>query len=185
MAESAHNKLQRVRPPRVHIRYDVETEGGVERRELPFVVGVMGDFSGNPTEPLKSLTDRKFVEINRDNFDKVLSNMNPGLQMRVENTLEGDGSEMGVQLEFNKMADFSPQSVARQVKPLAELLDARDKLKSLQGRIDRSEDLENLLESILTSSDQIAKLSGALQGNDAPANDPSPAGGDEPSGSSE
>src|SRR5262249_7806993 len=100
MGDSIYDKKERVRKPRVHIRYDVETEGGVEQRELPFVVGVMGDFSGNPTEPLKPLRDRKFIQIDRDNFNEVMSRMKPGLTFKVKNTLQNDGSEFGVNLKF-------------------------------------------------------------------------------------
>ncbi|MGE0482450.1 MAG: type VI secretion system contractile sheath small subunit, partial [Phycisphaerae bacterium] len=97
MSGSMPHKITRVRKPRVHITYDVETNGAMVKRELPFVVGVLGDFSGNPTEKLPPLRDRKFVQIDRDNFDQVLANMKPGLKLRVENTLQGDGSEMSVQ----------------------------------------------------------------------------------------
>src|SRR3954462_8026925 len=98
MSRSIHDKLGRVRPPRVHITYRVETEGAVVEKELPFVVGVLGDFSGHPTKELKPLRDRKFVPIDRDNFNDVLAKMTPGLNLRVENTLKGDGTEMAVQL---------------------------------------------------------------------------------------
>ena len=120
MSSSIHDKLERVRPPRVHIRYEVETNGAVVQKELPFVVGVMGDFSGNPTEPLKPLKDRKFIQIDRDNFNDVMARMTPGLNFRVENTLEGDGSEMAVQLKFNSMEDFEPAKVVEQVEPLTQ-----------------------------------------------------------------
>src|SRR5207253_9485901 len=99
-AESIHDKLSRVRKPRVHITYQVETEGAVVEKELPFVVGVLGDFSGNPTQPLKPLKDRKFIQIDRDNFNDVMARMTPGLKIKVENTLKGDGSEMPVDLKF-------------------------------------------------------------------------------------
>src|SRR3972149_5764557 len=105
---SIHDKLSRVRAPRVHISYQVETEGAVVERELPFVVGVLGDFSGAPPSPLKPLKDRKFVQIDRDNFDDIMARMSPGLNMKVENTLQKDGSEIGVNLKFNSMADFAP-----------------------------------------------------------------------------
>src|SRR5512140_2939773 len=118
MSRSIHDKLKRVRKPRVHITYDVETEGAVVQKELPFVVGVLGDFSGNPTEPLKPLKDRKFIQIDRDNLNDVMARMTPGLNLRVENTLKGDGSEMAVQLKFNSIEDFEPANVVRQVAPL-------------------------------------------------------------------
>ncbi|MCA9170448.1 MAG: type VI secretion system contractile sheath small subunit, partial [Planctomycetales bacterium] len=108
MAPSVHDKLKRVRKPRVHITYEVETEGAVEEKELPFVVGVIGDFSGHPTAKLKPLKDRKFVNIDRDNINDVMKQMTPGLNLRVENTLKDDGSEMPVQLKFESMDDFDP-----------------------------------------------------------------------------
>jgi type VI secretion system protein ImpB len=159
MPESIHEKLKRVRKPRVHITYDVETEGAVVQKELPFVVGVMGDFSGDPTQPLKPLRDRKFVQIDRDNFNDIMSRMTPGLNLKVDNTLAGDGSEMGVQLQFNSMEDFEPANVARQVEPLRKLLETRDKLRDLLTKIDRSQDLENVLEQVLENTDKLKELS--------------------------
>lgn len=168
MAESVHDKLKRVRKPRVHITYEVETEGAVVVKELPFVVGVMGDYSGNPTEPLKPLKDRKFVQIDRDNFNDVMNRLTPGLNLKVENTLKGDGSEMGVELKFKSMDDFLPANVAKQVEPLRKLLETRDKLRDLQTKVDRSDELENVLERILQDSDQLKKASSEL-GVEAPA----------------
>jgi len=162
MAESIHEKLKRVRKPRVHITYDVETEGAVVEKELPFVMGVMGDFSGDPTEPLKPLKDRKFIQIDRDNFNDVMARMTPGLNLRVENTLTGDGSEMAVQLKFNSMEDFEPARVVKQVEPLRKLLETRDKLRDLLTKVDRSEDLESVLEDVLENTDRLKKLSEEL-----------------------
>ncbi len=162
MAESIHEKLKRVRKPRVHITYDVETEGAVVEKELPFVMGVMGDFSGDPTEPLKPLKDRKFIQIDRDNFNDVMARMTPGLNIRVENTLTGDGSEMAVQLKFNSMEDFEPARVVKQVEPLRKLLETRDKLRDLLTKVDRSEDLESVLENVLENTDRLKKLSEEL-----------------------
>ncbi len=160
--ESSQKKLNRVRKPRVHITYDVETEGAVVAKELPFVMGVLGDFSGNPTEPLKPLKDRKFVQIDRDNINDVMKRMTPGLNMKVKNTLKGDGSEIGVQLKFEKMEDFEPANVARQVEPLRKLLDTRDKLRDLLTKVDRSEDLESVLEGILKNTDELKKMAADL-----------------------
>jgi type VI secretion system protein ImpB len=162
MTKSIHDKLKRVRPPRVHITYDVETEGAVVQKDLPFVVGVLGDFSGDPTEPLKPLKDRKFVQIDRDNFNEVMSRMTPGLNLKVENTLKGDGSEMGVQLQFKSLEDFEPANVVKQVEPLRKLLETRDKLRDLLTKIDRSPDLENILEDVLENTDKLKKLSAEL-----------------------
>jgi len=162
VSASIHDKLDRVRKPRVHITYQVETEGAVVEKELPFVVGVLGDFSGNPTQPLKPLKDRKFIQIDRDNFNDVMSRMTPGLNLKVENTLAGDGSQMPVQLKFNSMEDFEPARVVNQVDPLRKLLETRDKLRDLLTKVDRSEDLESVLEKVLQSTEQLKKLSGEL-----------------------
>lgn len=162
MAESVQKKLSRVRKPRVHITYDVETEGAQVRKELPFVVGVIGDFCGKPYEPQKPLRDRKFVQIDRDNFDDVMQRLTPGAQFRVENTLQGDGSEMAVDLKFKSMDDFEPAAIVDQVEPLRKLLAARNKLRDLMSKVDRSEELESLLEEVLQNSDKLAKLAGEV-----------------------
>jgi type VI secretion system protein ImpB len=163
VAESVHDKLERVRKPRVHITYQVETEGAVVEKELPFVVGVLGDFSGNaPTAPLKALKDRKFIQIDRDNFDDVMARMTPGVNFSVENTLADDGTELPVTLAFNSMDDFLPANVARQVESLRKLLETRDKIRDLLSKVDRSEDLEGLLDQVLQNADDLKKLSAAL-----------------------
>lgn len=144
-----HDKLSRVRKPRVHITYEVETEGATVQRELPFVVGVLGDFSGNPKEPLKPLKDRKFVSIDRDNFDQVMANFAPELNLKVPNTIAGDGSEMAVSLKFKSLEDFEPAKVAEQVEALKKLMQTREKLTDLMTKIDRSEDLEEIVEEML------------------------------------
>jgi type VI secretion system protein ImpB len=162
MSASVHEKLNRVRKPRVHITYEVETEGAQIQRELPFVVGVMGDFSGDPTQPLRPLAERKFVQIDRDNFDDVMARMAPGLKLKVDNTLAGDGSQMGVELKFNKMDDFEPAKVAAQVPALQALIETRNKLRDLMSKVDRSEELENLLEQVLKSEEELKSLSGQL-----------------------
>ena len=162
MAESIHEKLKRVRKPRVHITYEVETEGAQILRELPFVVGSMGDFSGDPTEPLRPLAERKFIQIDRDNFNEVMARMTPGLNLRVANKLAGDGSEMAVALKFNSLDDFEPARVAEQVPALKALLETRNKLRDLMSKVDRSEQLESLLEQILKNESELKSLSGQL-----------------------
>jgi len=162
MAESIHEKLKRVRKPRVHITYEVETEGAEVLRELPFVVGVMGDFSGDPTQPLRPLSERKFIQIDRDNFNEVMARMTPGLNIRVANKLADDGSEMAVALKFNAIEDFEPARVAEQVPALKALLETRNKLRDLMSKVDRSEELENLLEQILKSENELKSLSDEL-----------------------
>ncbi len=160
---SVHDKLDKVRKPRVHIKYEVETEGAMIEKELPFVVGVMGDFSGDPTEEPRPFGDRKFVQVDIDNFDRVMEQMKPGLKMRVENTLEENGSEMRVDLAFSKLDDFDPAAVVEQVPALKKLLEARNELRDLMSKADRSEDLELLLEKILQDSDALKGLADDLQ----------------------
>jgi type VI secretion system protein ImpB len=157
-----HDKLGRVRKPRVHLSYEVETEGAMVEKTLPFVVGVMGDFSGDPTSPLKPLKDRKFIQIDRDNFDDVMAKMTPGLKFKVENTLQKDGSEIGVDLKFGSMADFEPARVAQQVEPLRKMIETRNKLRDLLSKADRSDELDSLLERVLKNQDDLGKLAGEL-----------------------
>ncbi len=166
MADSIHDKLKRVRKPRVHITYDVETNGAVQEKELPFVMGVMGDYSGDNAENKKALKDRKFSQIDRDNFNEVMNNVTPQANMKVTNTLEGDGSEMSVNLEFKNMEDFEPQNIVENVDPLKKLMATRNKLRDLLTKADRSEDLENLLEEVLSSTDALASLQGELGSNE-------------------
>ena len=120
--ESAQKKKERVRPPRVHITYEVETGGATKMKELPFVMGVLADLSGSPSEPLAKLGDRKFTEIDRDNFDSVLRGMKPRVAMKVANKLQDDGTDLSVEVNFSKLDDFRPENVAKQVKPMADLL---------------------------------------------------------------
>jgi len=162
MSSSIHEKLSRVRKPRVHIKYDVETEGAQVERELPFVMGIMGEFSGDPTKPLPSLTERKFVQIDRDNFNDVMSRIGPGLNLKVDNTLAGDGSQMAVDLKFNSIEDFEPGRIVEQVPALRQLMETRNKLRDLMSKVDRSENLETLLEQILQNNSELKSLSGQL-----------------------
>ena len=162
MSASIHQKLARVRKPRVHITYDVETEGAEILRELPFVVGILGDFSGDPTQPLRPLSERKFIQIDRDNFNDVMARMTPGLNLRVANKLADDGSEMAVSLKFNSLDDFEPARVAEQVPALRALLETRNKLRDLMSKVDRSEELESLLEQVLTNESELKNLSQQL-----------------------
>ncbi|PPC76264.1 type VI secretion protein [Pokkaliibacter plantistimulans] len=159
---SVHSKLARVRKPRVHITYDLETEGLSVRKELAFVVGVMGDFAGDNTEALKPLKDRRFIHIDHDNFDSVLRRMSPRLRLRVDNKLGGDDEQFHVNLEFKSMADFEPAAVVRQVEPLRKLMETRNKLRDLMTKVDRSEDLENILENVLNNTDELGRLADQL-----------------------
>jgi type VI secretion system protein ImpB len=163
MAKSSlQHKLDRVRKPRVHITYDVEIGDAVVKKELPFVMGVMGDFSGNPSTPPKPLTQRKFVTIDRDNFNDVLKSVSPELNMRVKNTLQGGDSELAVKLNFSSMDDFDPGSVVEQVPVLKSLKDSRDKLRDLLTTMDQSEDLEVQLEKILKDSSKVQQAASEM-----------------------
>jgi len=158
--ESTQHKLDRVRSPRVQITYDVEIGDAIELKELPFVMGVMGDFTGQPTEPLPRLKDRKFVEVNPDNFDAVLESMKPHLAFSVENKLSEDpnAGNLKVDLHFKSLDDFAPEAVARQVGPLRELLELRGRLSDLRGSLQGNDKLEELLRGSVTDKDKLAKL---------------------------
>jgi len=162
--QSIHKKLEKVRPPRVHITYDVEIGDAIEVKEIPFVMGVLGDFSGKPREPLPRLKDRKFVEVNPDNFDSVLEAMHPHLAFSVENKLseDPDAGKLKVDLDFKSLDDFSPENVARQVKPLREMMDLREKLADLRGGLQGNEKLEELLLEAVSSTEKLERLKSEL-----------------------
>lgn len=160
--ESVQQKISRIRPPRVQITYDVETGGAIEMKELPFVVGVLGDYSGKPEEALPPIKNRKFVEIDRDNFDQVLSGMKPRLAYNVDNRLQEDGSKVGVELKFNKLDDFEPDNVVQQVEPLRKLVEAREKLSDLLSKMDGNEKLEGILNDLMVDQDKQKELSSQL-----------------------
>jgi type VI secretion system protein ImpB len=163
--ESTQKKLSRVRPPRVQITYDVEVGDAIETKELPFVLGVLGDYSGNPKEPLPKLKDRKFVEIDRDNFDDVMKGVAPRLQVEVSNELKKDGSNIGVELSFARLEDFEPASIVKQVEPLRKLLDARTRLSDLRNKITGNDKLEELLDEIVRDTEKL-KTIGAARANE-------------------
>jgi len=178
LSQSIHSKLSRVRKPRVHITYDVETEGAVIQKELPFVVGVLGDFTGKPAEPLPSLKDRKFVQVDRDNFDEVMGRMRPVLSIKVDNTLAEDNSQMLVELQFRSMDDFEPGAVAERIPAIKALLDVRNRLRDLLTKADRSEELEELLERVLKNEGALKDLAADLEHkNGAATNGAVPADG--------
>jgi type VI secretion system protein ImpB len=162
--QSIHDKLKRVRPPRVHITYDVETGDAKEIKELPFVMGVLADLSGQPETPLARFKDRPFVDLNPDNFDSVLESAKPHLAYSVENKLSEDPNvgQLKVDLRFKSLQDFEPEQVARQVKPLRELLELRTKLADLRGTLQANEKLDELLQQIITSTEKLEKLRGEL-----------------------
>jgi type VI secretion system protein ImpB len=157
--ESLQHKLDRVRKPRVQITYDVEVGDAIEIKELPFVVGVLADLSGQPKESLGRVKDRNFVEIDRDNFDKVLEGSRPRLAYRVPNRIADDGSELGVELEFKSLDDFGPEAVAKQVPPIQKLVEARQRLSELAIKINTNERLEELLQDVVQNIEALKQLS--------------------------
>ncbi len=156
--ESLQHTLDRVRSPRVQITYDVEIGDAIQMKEIPFVVGVLADLSGKPDKPLPKLKDRKFVEIDRDNFNKVLEGMNPRIAYKVDNKLTDDDTKIAVELRFKSMDDFHPENVAQQVTPIRKLVDARTKLTNLLSKLDGNDKLDELLQEVIASSDTLQKL---------------------------
>jgi type VI secretion system protein ImpB len=155
---SVQKKLQKVRPPRVQMTYDVEIGDAIENKELPMVVGVVGDFGGNSEVPQKRLKERSFVGIDRDNFDEVMKGIEPRATYRVNNELTGEGGQFAVDLTFRSMDDFRPESVVNQVEPLKKLLEARTKLADLRNKLAGNDKLEDLLNDVLNSTETLAKL---------------------------
>ena len=165
MAESVQKKLARVRSPRVHVTYDVETGGAIETKELPFVMGVLGDFSGQPIDPLPKLKDRRFVEVTLDNFDNVLESMKPHVAFSVDNKLSDDDNagQLKVDLNSKSMDDFEPEKVARQVKPLRELLELRTRLSDLKGALQTNDKLDEVLLDAVSNTEKLNKLRSELE----------------------
>lgn len=156
--DNTQQKLSRVRPPRVQITYDVEVGDAIETKELPFVLGVMGDYSGNRKEPLEKLKDRKFVQIDKDNFDDVLKGMAPRLTLQVENKLKDDNSKMAVELNFDKLEDFEPARIVDQVDPLKQLLEIRGKLSDLRNKVIGNDKLEVLLDEVVRDTEKLKSI---------------------------
>jgi type VI secretion system protein ImpB len=155
--DSVQKRLAKVRPPRVQMTYDVEVGGDMENKELPFVVGVLGDFGGNPAAPQKRLKERNFVNIDSNNFDEVLAGVNPVLNFQVPNRLGGEG-EFPVELRFGSMQDFRPEAIVRQVQPLSKLLEARSKLADLRNKLAGNDRLEDLLTDVLQNTENLAAI---------------------------
>jgi type VI secretion system protein ImpB len=162
--ESVQKRLQKVRAPRVQMTYEVEIGDAKEQKELPFVVGVMGDFGSDPDAARKRLKDRNFVNVDVDNFDEVLGGVAPVAQFRVQNHLTDESGEFAVRLQFNEMADFRPESVVQQVAPLKGLLDARSKLADLRNKLAGNDKLEDILNDVLTNTEKLDSLRKPKQG---------------------
>ena len=169
--DSLQKKLTRVRPPRVHITYDVETGDAIEKRDIPFVVGVMADLSGQPEQPLPALKDRNFIAIDKDTFDPVLNRISPRLAFKVDNKLSEDDNRLGIELRFNSMADFEPAAVAKQIPALRKLLELRSALHNLQSSLIGNDKLETILQEVLTNQEALQRI-GAEAGNQSAAETP-------------
>jgi type VI secretion system protein ImpB len=176
MAESTQQVLSRVRPPRVQITYDVEIGGAIEKKQLPFIVGVIADLSGQPAEPLPKVKNRKFVEIDRDNFDDVLAAAAPRLAFRVPNKLKPDANEMlNVELKFKSMDDFGPVAVVQQIEPLRKLFEARNRLRDLLTKLDGNDELDAILREVVASTEEQTKLRSELGATEASGDGAAPA----------
>jgi type VI secretion system protein ImpB len=158
--DSVQKKLEKVRPPRVQLSYDVEVGDAIEQKEIPFVTGVIGDFTGkaDPDNPLPKLKDRKFVNVDLDNFDDVMKGIAPKASYRVKNTLSEGGGEFAVNMAFNSIDDFKPESVVQQVEPLRKLLEARTKLSDLRNKLAGNEKLEDILGEVLKNTEKLKQL---------------------------
>ncbi|HZZ11759.1 MAG TPA: type VI secretion system contractile sheath small subunit [Paraburkholderia sp.] len=168
MSNSLQKWVGRNRPPRVQITYDVELGGAIEKRELPMVVGLMADLSGHPAKALPKLKERRFVDIDRDNFDEIMGKIEPRLELSVPDTMKGEGN-LKVELKFQEFADFHPESLVRQVPRLARLLEARQQLRDLLAKLDGNDELDSMLERIVQNSEELKKLKSQAYVGDAPA----------------
>lgn len=175
MTESTQHKLDRIRPPRVQITYDVEIGEAIQMKELPFVGGIMADLSGVPEEPLPKVKDRKFVEIDRDNFNDVMDACQPRLVFQADNKLTNDGSKLNIELKFNHMDDFNPVNVLKQITPLKKLYDARQRLSDLLTKLDGNDELDHLLQDVIASTESLQELKTLYGGEESAAAPEEPA----------
>ena len=167
MAESTQHTLDRVRPPRVQITYDVEIGDAIQKKELPFVMGVISDLAGKPAEAPAPMKERKFVQVDRDNFNDVMKSVGPRLAFQVDNQLTDEDSKFNVELNFESMEDFDPVSVVQQGEPLRKLFEARQRLSDLRAKLDGNDDLDRLLIEIVENTDGLKEIQEAT----APAED--------------
>jgi type VI secretion system protein ImpB len=169
MSNSLQKWVGRNRPPRVQITYDVELGDAIEKRELPLVVGLMADLSGQPATALPKLKERRFVDIDRDNFDEIMGKIEPRLELSVPDTMKKGEGNLKVELKFQQFADFHPESLVRQVPRLAKLLEARQQLRDLLAKLDGNDELDSMLERIVQNSEELKKLKSQANGGEAPA----------------
>jgi type VI secretion system protein ImpB len=158
--QSVQKELEKVRPPRVQLTYDVEIGDAIEQKEIPFVVGVVGDFTGKREDdrPLPKLRDRKFVNVDVDNFDEVMKGVGPTVSFSVPDRIGRSGGEFGVQLRFERMEDFSPEAVVARVDQLRRLLEIRTHLSDLRNKLAGNERLEDALSEALRDTEQLQRL---------------------------
>lgn len=166
MPESTQHKLDRIRPPRVQITYDVEIGGAIQKKELPLVMGILADLSGKPEQALPKLKDRKFVEIDRDNFNDILKSIAPRVVCSVDNKLSKDGGKTSVELKFQHMDDFSPLNVVKQVEALRRLFEARQRLNDLLAKLDGNDTLDSMLQTVVGNADEMKQLKAANDGGE-------------------
>jgi type VI secretion system protein ImpB len=169
MADSLQKWVGRNRPPRVQITYDVEIGDAIEKKELPFVVGLMSDLSGDPVEPLPKLRDRRFVEIDRDNFNEVMEKITPRLDLKVSDVMHGEG-DLKIELEFKEFGDFHPEAIVKKIPRLAKLLEARQNLRDLLSKLDGNDDLNDLLSDVVGKNKELKEVKAevdALEKNEA------------------
>jgi type VI secretion system protein ImpB len=164
VSESTQKKLTRIRPPRVQITYDVETGGAIEKKELPLVVGILADLAGKQENPMVPIKARKFVEIDRDNFNDVLASISPRLTFQVDNKLKDDDTKLNVELKFKKLDDFRPEQVVLQVEPLRKLFEARQRLNDLLAKLDGNDDLDVLLQDVAANTESQQQIKAAVEG---------------------
>ncbi|MBB5190656.1 type VI secretion system protein ImpB [Silvimonas terrae] len=160
MAESTQHKLDRIRPPRVQITYDVEIGNAIEKKELPLVVGILADLAGKPENAPAKLSERRFVDVDRDNFNDVLAAVAPRLAVQVDNAIAADGSKFNIELKFNRFDDFDPVNIVKQVSALNRLYEARQRLRDLLTKLDGNDELDQLLQEVVANTQDLKSLQG-------------------------
>jgi type VI secretion system protein ImpB len=183
MSNSLQKWVGRNRPPRVQITYDVEIGDAIEKRELPMVVGLLADLSGQPATPLPKLKERRFIEIDRDNFDEIMGKVAPRLDLSAPDTLKGEGN-LRIELKFEKFEDFHPESLVRQVPRLAKLLEARQQLRDLLAKLDGNDELDSLLERVVQNTEELKEVQTAASAGES-ATTVAAASGDAPAAEAE
>tara|TARA_B100000214_G_C23643772_1_gene479646 strand:- start:77 stop:616 length:540 start_codon:yes stop_codon:yes gene_type:complete len=162
MADSLQKWVGRNRPPRVQITYDVEIGDAIEKKELPFVVGILSDLSGDPSEPLPKLRDRRFVEIDRDNFNEVMEKISPRLDLKIADVMKGEG-DLKIELDFKEFEDFHPESIVKKIPRLSKLLEARQNLRDLLSKLDGNDELNNILSDVAGKNKELKDVKSEVE----------------------